>query len=89
MKKLALACVLLAAAPIIALTNEAFLCNRSHQRAVARKNKGASSESTTQPTTSLPQASGTEQPTVQPGSTVGVTRTQPPAATTTAPATTR
>ena len=84
MKKLALACVLLAAGPAFAQTQP-----QNSLTTTQSPPTGASSESTTQPTTSLPQASGTEQPTVQPGSTVGVTRTQPPAATTTAPATTR
>ena len=39
---------------------------------------GASSESTTQPAGSLPQAAGTERPTQQPGSNLGGTRLTAP-----------
>ncbi len=38
---------------------------------------GNSSQSTPQPTNSLPQAAGTERPTLQPGSNIGTTDTAP------------
>ena len=56
---------------------------------------GRSSNSTPEPTNSLPKSAGTEKPAQQPGSTVGETTTQPSAtapstgATTAAPAVTR
>ncbi len=69
MKKLIVACMLLGAGPAFAQNS---LTTTQNPPA------GASSESTTQPTNSLPQASGTERPTQQPGSKLNETKaTQP------------
>ncbi len=68
MKKLLIAGVLLGAAPAFA---------QNPLTTTQNPPAGTASESTTQPTNSLPQAAGTERPTNQPGSTVGGTVTQP------------
>lgn len=80
MKKLLIACVLLGAAPAFA---------QNPLTTTQNPPAGASSESTTQPTNSLPQAAGTERPTNQPGSTVGGTTTQPKTTVPSTPSTTR
>lgn len=70
MKKLLIACMLLGAAPALA---------QNPLTTTQNPPAGTSSESTTQPTNSLPQAAGTERPTQQPGSAVGGAVTQPQA----------
>ena len=69
MKTFILAATLLSASPVLAQNS---LTTTQNPPA------GGSSESTAQPTNSLPQASGTERPTQQPGSTVGDTRVTAP-----------
>lgn len=86
MKTLLIAFAILGAAP--ALAQNAFTTTQSPPA-------GGSSQSTPEPTNSLPKAAGTEKPTQQPGSAVGETTTQPSAAapspgtTTAAPSVTR
>ena len=81
MKKLILACALLAAGPVFAQNS---LTTTQDPPA------GKSNESTPEPTNSLPRGAGTERPTQQPGSSLGQTMTTPPAGTaTTAPPATR
>ena len=75
MKTLIVAFAILGATP--ALAQNAFTTTQNPPA-------GNSSNSTPEPTNSLPQAAGTERPTQQPGSTVGETTTQPSA---TAPST--
>lgn len=76
MKTLIIVGVLLGATPVFA--QNAFTTTQNPPA-------GKSNESSTQPTNSLPQASGTEQPTQQPGSTLSTTTAQPPATTQTSP----
>ena len=80
MKKLLVACLLLGAGPALA---------QNPLTTTQNPPSGSSSESTPQPTNSLPQGAGTERPTQQPGSTVGTTETQPAPAVPTTPSTTR
>lgn len=80
MKKFIVACMLLGAGPAFA---------QNPLTTTQNPPSGSSSESTPQPTNSLPQGAGTERPTQQPGSTVGVTGTQPTPAAPTTPATPR
>jgi len=81
MKKLLVAFMILGATPVFAQNT---LTTTQNPPA------GASSESTTQPTSSLPRAAGTERPTQQPGSTLGgATVTQPQTAVPTRPPATR
>lgn len=80
MKKLLIACMLLGAGPALA---------QNPLTTTQNPPAGTSSESTPQPTNSLPQGAGTERPTQQPGSTVGITGTQPTPAVPMTPSTPR
>ena len=78
MKTLIVAFAILGAAP--ALAQNSFTTTQNPPA-------GNSSQSTPEPTNSLPKAAGTERPTQQPGSTVGETTAQPSAAPSTGAAT--